>query len=52
MDKMVFSVYAAGEGPREAYATLDLPATPYEIEDALDKVRLQPDEKLFLEIRK
>lgn len=50
MGKMVFSVYAAGEGPREAYATLDLPATPYEIEDALDKVRLQPDEKLFLEI--
>lgn len=48
---MVFSVYAAGEGPREAYATLDLPATPYEIEDALDKVRLQPDEKLFLEIK-
>ena len=47
---MVFSVYAAGEGPREAYATLDLPATPYEIEDALDKVRLQPDEKLFLDI--
>ena len=50
MGKMVFSVYAAGEGPREAYATLDLPATPYEIEDALDKVRLQPDEKLFLDI--
>lgn len=50
MGKMVFSVYAAGEGPREAYATLDLPATPYEIEDALDKVRLQLDEKLFLEI--
>ena len=47
---MVFSVYAAGEGPREAYATLDLPATPYEIEDALEKVRLQPDEKLFLDI--
>ena len=47
---MVFSVYAAGEGPREAYATLDLPATPYEIKDALDKVRLQPDEKLFLDI--
>lgn len=50
MGKMVFSVYAAGEGPREAYATLDLPATPYEIKDALDKVRLQPDEKLFLDI--
>lgn len=47
---MVFSVYAAGEGPRETYATLDLPATPYEIEDALEKVRLQPDEKLFLDI--
>ena len=50
MGKMIFSVYAAGEGPREAYATLDLPATPYEIKDALDKVRLQPDEKLFLDI--
>ena len=47
---MVFSVYAAGRGPREAYAVLDLPATPYEIEDALEKVRLQPDEKLFLDI--
>lgn len=47
---MVFSVYAAGEGPREAYATLDLPATPYEIEDALEKVRIQTDEKLFLDI--
>ena len=50
MDKMVFSVYAAGRGPREAYAVLDLPATPYEIEDALEKVRLQPDEELLLEI--
>ena len=50
MGKMVFSVYAAGEGPREAYVTLDLPATPYEIEDALEKVRIQPDEKLFLDI--
>ena len=47
---MVFSVYAAGRGPREAYAVLDLPATPYEIEDALEKVRLQPDEELLLEI--
>lgn len=50
MDKMVFSVYAAGRGSREAYAVLDLPATPYEIEDALEKVRLQPDEELLLEI--
>ena len=50
MDKMVFSVYAAGRGPREAYAVLDLPATPYEIDDALEKVRLQPDEELLLEI--
>lgn len=47
---MVFSVYAAGRGPREAYAVLDLPATPYEIDDALEKVRLQPDEELLLEI--
>lgn len=47
---MVFSVYAAGRGPREAYAALDLPATPYEIEDALEKVRLQSDEELLLEI--
>lgn len=47
---MVFSVYAAGRGPREAYAVLDLPATPYEIDDALERVRLQPDEELLLEI--
>lgn len=47
---MVFSVYVAAEGPREAHAMLDIPATPYEVEDALDKVRLQDGEKLFLEI--
>ena len=49
MDKKVFSVYL--EKPdSEVCTALELPASPWEVQDALDKVRLQEDEELYLEI--
>ena len=39
MDKKVFSVYL-GDPDRSNHAELDLPATPWELIDALDKLRL------------
>ena len=52
MAKKVFAVYLAKEDVpnSEAYATLELPASPWELWDALDKVRLLDGEKLYLEI--
>ena len=52
MAKKVFAVYLAKEGNpnSDAYAKLDLPASPWEVWDALDKVRLPDDETLYLEI--
>lgn len=52
MDKKIFQVYLAKRDvpDSEAYAQLDLPARPWELIDALDKVRLAGDETLFLEI--
>ena len=52
MAKKVFAVYLAKEGNpnSDAYAKLDLPASPWELWDALDKVRLQENEELYLEI--
>ena len=52
MAKKVFAVYLAKEDVpnSEAYATLELPASPWEVVDALDKVRLQTDEILYMEI--
>ena len=52
MDKKIFEVYLAKEGipNNEAYAKLDLPASPWELWDALDKVRLQTDDILYMEI--
>ena len=52
MAKKVFAVYLAKEDVpnSEAYATLDLPASPWELWDALDKVRLQKDDILYMEI--
>ena len=52
MAKKVFAVYLAKEGfpNSEAYAKLDLPASPWELWDALDKVRLQTDDILYMEI--
>ena len=52
MDKKIFHVYLAKEGvPNdESYAKLDLPASPWEVVDALDKVRLNEGEQLYMEI--
>ena len=52
MAKKVFAVYLAKEDVpnSEAYATLELPASPWELWDAMDKVRLQTDDILYMEI--
>lgn len=52
MGKKIFHVYLAKEGipNNEAYAKLDLPASPWEVVDALDKVRLNEGEQLYMEI--
>ena len=52
MNKKIFGVYLAKDGVpnNEAYAKLDLPASPWELWDALDKVRLQTDDILYMEI--
>ena len=52
MAKKVFAMYLAKEGNpnSDAYAKLDLPASPWELWDALDKARLQTDEILYMEI--
>ena len=52
MDKKIFGVYLAKDGVpnNEAYAKLDLPASPWELWDALDKVRLNEGEQLYMEI--
>ena len=45
-------MYLAKEGNpnSDAYAKLDLPASPWELWDALEKVRLKDDEALYMEI--
>ena len=52
MDKKIFHVYLAKEGVpnNESYAKLDLPASPWELWDAVEKVRLQTDDILYMEI--
>lgn len=52
MAKKVFAVYLAKEGNpnSDAYAKLDLPASPWEVWDAMEKVRLQTDDILYMEI--
>ena len=52
MGKKILRVYLAkNDTPYSAaYAKLDLPASPWELWDALDKVRLQENEELYLEI--
>ena len=52
MGKKIFEVYLAKEGipNNESYAKLDLPASPWEVVDALDKVRLNEGEQLYMEI--
>ena len=48
----VFELYLANEGQPEsgAYAELSLPATPYQMQDALDKVRLAEGDLLYWEV--
>ena len=52
MAKKVFAVYLAKEGAPngDAYATLELPASPWELWDAMEKVRLKDGEALYMEI--
>ena len=52
MGKKIFEVYLAKEGVpnNEAYAKLNLPASPWELWDAMEKVRLRDGEALYMEI--
>ena len=52
MDKKIFHVYLAKESVpnNESYAKLDLPASPWEVWDAMEKVRLKDGEALYMEI--
>lgn len=52
MGKKIFGIYLAKlDAPNSgAHARLDLPASPWELWDALDKVRLQTDDILYMEI--
>ena len=53
MAKKVFAMYLAKEGNpnSDAYAKLDLPASPWELWDALEKVRLQTDDILYMRLK-
>ena len=52
MDKRLFHVYLAKEciPNNKAYAKLNLPASPWKVWDAIEKVRLQTDDILYMEI--
>ena len=52
MGKKIFHVYLAkADVPNnDAYAALDLPASPWELWDAMEKVRLKDGEELYMEI--
>ena len=52
MGKKIFGIYLAKlDAPNsEAHARLELPASPLELHDSMDKVRLQENEELYLEI--
>lgn len=52
MGKKIFEVYLAKEDVpnNEAYAKLDLPVSPWELWDAMEKVRLNEGEQLYMEI--
>ena len=52
MGKRILRVYLAkNDTPYSAaYAKLDLPASPWEVWDAMEKVRLQTDDILYIEI--
>ena len=51
MGKRIFQVYLSREDvASEAYARLDLPASPWQLLDALDKARCRDADSLYLEI--
>ena len=52
MDKKIFGVYLAKpDAPgSEAHARLELPASPWALHDAMDKVQLQENEELYLAV--
>ena len=52
MGKKIFGIYLAKlDAPNsEAHARLELPASPLELHDAMDKVQLQTDDILYMEI--
>ena len=52
MAKKIFGVYLAKlDTPNsEAHARLELPASPWELHDAMDKVQLQENEELQSEV--
>lgn len=51
MGDEIFSVYLTpADYSKLAYAKLDLPASPWKLLDALDKVRLSEGDSLYLEI--
>lgn len=52
MAKKIFGVYLAKlDAPDgEAHTRLELPASPWELHDTMDKVQLQENEELYLEI--
>ena len=52
MAKKIFGVYLAklDTPDSEAYTRLELPASPWELHDAMDKVQLQENEELYLEV--
>ena len=52
MDKKIMRVYLAKEDTAysEAYAKLELPASPWEAWDAMDRVRIKAGESLYMEI--
>ena len=52
MGKKIFGIYLAKlDAPNsEAHARLELPASPWEVWDAMEKVRLQTDDILYMEI--
>lgn len=51
MDNKIFSVYLTpADYSKLAYAKLDLPVSPWELLDAMDKVRLTEEDSLYLEI--
>ena len=51
MDKRIFHVYISGEdASNDASTRLDLPASPWQLLDALDKARCRDADSLYLEI--